>query len=117
MNPAQAVSAEFRDALTGQVMKWKFPDLHRSGAATVQIETTTEAGPQSAPQVIFIGGIQASLPPPPSAPQIVKPKSVSVVPGIVAAPPAEAPAPPPAAETPAAPVPNRAPGAIFGLEP
>jgi hypothetical protein len=113
MNPAQAGTPEFRDAVTGLVMKWKFPDLHRAGAATVQIETTAEAAPPEMRAIrglVAVAGVMVMPPAEPATPQVAKPKSVTVVPGIVATPTAEESAPPaekpasPAAEAPAAPV-------------
>jgi hypothetical protein len=91
-DPPQAGGQEFLDRATGQIMGWTFPGLSRLGAATVVIETTLEAAPaQPAPQMMEVAGLRA-LPPQP-LPPTVRPGRVTVVPGIVATPPAEPPAP------------------------
>jgi hypothetical protein len=72
-NPTQAGSPAFRDQLTGQIMAWKFPGLRTTGPVTVTIETTASEVP------ISTFGLAVY---PPST-YVVRPKSVTVVPGLV----------------------------------
>jgi hypothetical protein len=96
-NPTEAGPVGFRDQLSGQVMKWKFPGLHAAGTATAALETPKEVPSPAgeAPQrttLYAVNGLQAITPP---APPVVAPGNVTVVPGIVAAPPSDSPPPPP----------------------
>jgi hypothetical protein len=88
-NAAATGTPQFREALTGQILKWTFTDLHGPGAATVLLETTAEEAPPVPPQTITIGGIMPS--PPPPEPKIVKAKSLTVMPGAVESDPAVTP--------------------------
>ena len=78
-NAAETGTPDFREQLTGQILRWTFPDLHGPGAATVLLETTAEDPPPPQPPPTM-AGIWA---PPPPGPKIVKATSLAVMPGAV----------------------------------
>ena len=91
LNPGQAGTPEFRNELTGQILKWQFPLVKTPGAATVSVETTAQQVPLPARP---IAGVPAMEEP---TETVAKPGRVTVVPGIVPTPTADetAPAAPP----------------------
>jgi len=88
---AETGTPQFREVLTGRILKWTFPDLHGPGAATVLLETTAEEAPPHNPMVYAVGGIIALPPTEPAGPQTVKATNLAVMPGAVESSPAVTP--------------------------
>ncbi len=60
-NPAEAGPVGFREELAGQIMKWKFPDVHRACTMVMLLETPKElpaAGDQP-PRASMCKGVRA----------------------------------------------------------
>jgi hypothetical protein len=80
-NPFEAGPVGFREQLSGQMMKWTFPDIHRASTLVLLMETPKEVPPVGGqPEIpMKVAGLAVSPPP-----VVVEPGRVTVFPAVVA---------------------------------